>query len=1126
MSGARLTEEQSAPLDVRGASVALSAGAGCGKTTVLTERFVRAVENRSPHTLRSIVALTFTNKAARELRDRVRRRCRERAIREADGPEATRWRAIVRALDAAPIQTIHSFCGSVLRAHAREVGLDPGFRVLEEPVSIALREQALRQTVRRLLSDADADLIELAVDLGLPGILRALGELVNSPHAVVLDRWADRTPEALVEHWETLWDQEFRPRYASDILALVARCRRMLGPVAFGHEKMNERRDRIYEACLELERGFVSPEFLEAIRGSCTIQHTLYHPKKWPSQEYFEDLRAEFDLVKAAIVKRRPLIEAVEEDSLPTARRALQLARMAKQARDAYDRLKRTRGGVDNDDLLKLTQELLRSSPPETIQRLASSVELILVDEFQDTDPVQAEILERLAADGMHDGGVFVVGDYKQSIYRFRGAQPKIFDQYRTRVPQAGRLGLSRNFRSVPGVLDFVNALFASTFTEDGSQLQPGLPLPADSEPAVEFLWAEDPPEEGEKAVTAPDAKERRKQEAKRIARYLKQRIDDGWPVRGRDEQGKMGVRDARPGDVAILLGALSDSAFYEQELANVGLDYHVVGGAGYFSQQEVYDLIHVLTVIEDPFDAVAMAGALRSPFFTLSDEALYSLSRKDIGMLLPGLLAAEELSGLGEADRRKAIRARELLAAWRAIKDSVPVSTLIDRVLDESGYEAAIAAEFLGDRKRANARKLVNMARVFDRQGGFTLADFVERLRSNVRDATREGQAATTDEDNLDIVRIMTIHKSKGLEFPVVVVPDLNRKRDASRSRFALHPELGPIVSPSTLRRADSGDDDDESEPGSLGWALYRWIEQREEDAESLRLLYVATTRARDVLVLSAGIGPSESKTLSPAMKLIDERFDRRFGSCRDADETRTLVRVVNAPPDPDQRGPREPRTSLLELAEMIRRAALKTPKPGMLGEAAPRFVDLHPAAMLPPTARRIDSLLRTVLADSEAFQPGSWDTVLRRAERSQEVAPNRRIRTEVRDRFDAILASPFAAELSRAREIIRATEWTLTYSLSEGSEPIVFGGRVDLLVVMPDASAWIWNFAEAEADPRFERLRLALSARAVGEHTPVRGVSVRFTTTFDVDVVDPLWRADAELPLSLFEGVVYNVT
>ena len=552
---------------------------------------------------------------------------------------------------------------------------------------------------------------------------------------------------------------------------------------------------------------------------------------------------------------------------------------------------------------------------------LADSIELLLVDEFQDTDPVQSAILEHLAGTGYLGGRMFIVGDFKQSIYRFRGAEPKIFQQIRSRFPEAGRLDLTENFRSTAGILDFVNALFQGAFDgEDVPPLLPGRALPrTNDEPAVEFVWATEPkpPLRDEKAkVTVGEA---RRTEARWLARRLRQKLDAGWLVRDRDTHQ---VRPVQPNDVALLFRALTDVGIYESALRDEGLDYYTIGGSAFYVQQEINDVINVLSAIEDPFDGVALAGALRGPFFGLSDNGLYWLATYRQG-LAEGLQQLEEIAALSSIDRERALRARRLLERWRGMKDKVPMAALIDRALDDSGYEASLLAEPLGDRKRANARKLVRMARDFDRQGGFTLAQFVAGLRSELRDPSREEQAATTDETG-DCIRLMSVHRAKGLEFPVVVLPDLNRKSSAEGPCATFDPELGLLVRPSKEREGL----EEASEQESLGWRIYRARERREEEAEALRLFYVATTRARDLLVFSAGVGPAES-VQSPALRRLDARFDRESGACRDAVPQGwgiPRVRVVDPPAEgsPQRARAKDARPSLREAAGIIVEAPL----------------------------------------------------------------------------------------------------------------------------------------------------------------------------------------------------------
>ena len=519
---------------------------------------------------------------------------------------------------------------------------------------------------------------------------------------------------------------------------------------------------------------------------------------------------------------------------------------------------------LDFHDLQDRVLTLLRHGPRSVVQSLRDSISALLVDEFQDTDAVQAEILETLADDQAASGRLFLVGDSKQSIYGFRGAEPRIFQSFRERFPADGQLNLTENFRSVPAILNFVNTLFAETFSGAEHRLRPGgMDVgPLDSEaPAVEFLWTG----RHEKA----DVALRRKVEASVAARMLAIRLKAGWTVR----DPKLGVpREARPGDVAILFRSRSDFPIYEQALAAVGLDYHVVGGSTYFAQQEVIDLMNLLSAIEDPLDALALAGVLRGPFFGVSDEGLYWLANSGAADLVEAFAAAPRLPASLAADDAIAVtRAAETLQRWRGRKDTMPIAELLDRALTESGFEAALMGEFLGGRKRANVRKLVDLARKFDARGSLTLADFVARLRADVKNPPREEQAATSDEAG-QAVRLMTIHQAKGLEFPIVVLADLARQPQPKSDLVTHHPELGLLIRP----RGDA--DGDESATRNFGRDLLAEEEAEAGEAEELRVFYVATTRARDALILAAGRTADET-TKSPAMRLLVSRFNLSTG-------------------------------------------------------------------------------------------------------------------------------------------------------------------------------------------------------------------------------------------------------
>ncbi len=728
---------------------------------------------------------------------------------------------------------------------------------------------------------------------------------------------------------------------------------------------------------------------LSALREAAKVPGGL-KAQHWPSPKVNDECKKVLTFLREAIDKYCECCILDEPTTLYAATHGLRFARLATTARRAYDAAKRARGGLDFDDLLTVARDLLRRDDVEP----PAGVEFILVDEFQDTDPVQAEILRRLAGASFATGKLFVVGDFKQSIYRFRGAEPQIFQELRAEFPEAGRHALTENYRSTTGVIDFVNALFADAFDPEKPRLIPGNDSqPASDVPAVELVWADESTivEDGPKAKR-PGVDERRRVEAQWLARHLRTRLAAGWPIRVR---GTNEIRDAHAGDVAFLFRAMTDLAAYEQALEAEGFDYHVVGGKAFYAQQEVRDLVNVLSIVEDPLDSIALAGALRGPFFALSDEGLFWLHQAGRGELIDGLDALDSAPNLDETDRRRALRARSLLGGWRELKDHSPIAALVDRVLDESGFEAALLGEPLGGRKRANARKLVRLARRFDSRGGFTLAHFVARLRADLRDPPREEQAATTEEEG-ESIRLMSIHQSKGLEFPIVVVPDLNRKSDIVRAGVAFTTALGPLVRPSN---DDPSDHEDDAGSGrSLGWLTYEAIERREDEAEALRLFYVATTRARHDLILSAGARVDE-KPESPAMRLLSERFDRATGVClaplpdgwsaprvaviresppatvasshEDIDEELGVPRIIYQPGlTPPAPGSQRARLTPRAAARAIESTPLRDDPPcPVVPSVSPRYFDLDAARVLSPHAERLDRLTRSILSDRNLF-------------------------------------------------------------------------------------------------------------------------------------------------------------
>ena len=478
----------------------LSAGAGCGKTMVLTERFLSALGEAGGRPLRALVALTFTEKAARELRQRIRARCRAGVV---SGQGAERWWAVLRGLDAAPIGTFHEFCARLLRRHAMQAGVDPEFAILDESIAGSLREEAVRIALRKLLAARDADLIVLASDYGLRQVREALGRLAALRGADSLEEWVQQQPEAIAERWSAVPEERLWPTVRDRAQPMVVRCRRLLEALDSDVTKIRDRRTAVLEALHVLDPGapLCPADRIDELVELLRVQD-LPRAASWPSPDVYEAIKTSFADLRDHVKKHvGPALEWGDPESLiAAAGRSLQFARLALAVRREHERLKRRRRGLDFDDLLVRARDLLRHHPelamPEAAAAGSTAIEFVLVDEFQDTDGIQGEVLRLLSGAAFRTGRLFVVGDMKQSIYRFRGAEPGIFRDWRSEFPAHGRLSLTENFRSVPGIIGFVNALFGDCFrdldpTESPADAQRLHPVRSEDtcQPAVEFLW-------------------------------------------------------------------------------------------------------------------------------------------------------------------------------------------------------------------------------------------------------------------------------------------------------------------------------------------------------------------------------------------------------------------------------------------------------------------------------------------------------------------------------------------------------------------------------------------------------------------------------------------------------------
>ncbi len=835
MNERKPTAEQRAAIEATAAEVMVEAGAGTGKTGVMVDRYCRLVCERgvSPD---AILAFTFTDKAAAELRRRIRAEIERRA--EAGSERA---RELLPRLGSAWVTTIHGFCNRLLSAHPVAVGIDPRFRVLDAAETERAAAEAFDEALEAFLSEAD-DERERTVAAFEIGGLRAI---VIGAHAELRSR-GEAEPR-LPQPPQPDVEGALRAAATAAAAALLE-----LKPGSANHE--------LLERALALLEGSQEPPSLDQIAALRTGS------KAKPIAAYREAIEAALSRVAEAGEGGLAYRHVAELLQLFSARFAL---------------AKQRRAGIDFEDLQLLAARLLEKETGATYRARFSH---LLVDEFQDTNRLQLRLIESLRGPKCQ---LMVVGDELQSIYGFRHADLEVFRRRREQIeasPGGETLPLSGNFRSRPEVIGAVNAIgerLLSGYTPLRVGRAPAEPEPPGEGPAVEMLlsgregWDED--EIRLDPVTDARTPANQLAEARFLAARLRELADQGV------ERGAM----------VVLLRAFTRLDAHEDSLERAGLRPYVVGGRGYWSQQQVADVCALLATIANPLDDQALLGTLASPACGVTPDTLWLL-RAAAGNGRQLWPAIERAAGLGDGEgveegRLAQIPAEELallsefaetLTGLRRRASSLPLAGLIDAAVTETGYDLAVLMRPAGEMRFANVRKLMRLAAEFESAEGRDLRGLLDFLAARA-DADADAQAATAVEGH-DGVRIMTIHSAKGLEFDIVAIPHLSRGLLPSArtplltlGREPEQPRVGM-----QLRRL-----------GARGVNLYAQRElseeaQAREAEEELRLFHVGATRARQRLLLSGVISPSPPSRQSHG-KAVIERIAAAFEIDREHDST-----------------------------------------------------------------------------------------------------------------------------------------------------------------------------------------------------------------------------------------------
>ncbi|HEV2858381.1 MAG TPA: UvrD-helicase domain-containing protein [Solirubrobacterales bacterium] len=907
------TPEQAAAIAVRGKDVLLEAGAGTGKTGVMVDRYCRLVcdSGLSPN---AVLAFTFTDKAAAELRQRIRTELARRAERGSE-----RAAAVLAGIGGAWITTIHGFCNRVLAAHPVAAGVDPGFRVLDAPETARAAREAFDDALVEFLKadegaagpvqgDPAREETVAAYDVeGLRGMIIGIHDELRSRG--IVDPQLPQPPQA---------DPEAAIRRAAEV---GGECIEELRER--GGKRAERERELLEEALGRMERLGAEPD-LEALRAAATGSGA-------------KSLAPYEEALEAAVAR---IAEAGEGGTVYR-----HLAELLRLFSARFEAAKERRAGIDFEDLQILAARLLERA--EIGEHYRSRFRQILVDEFQDSNHLQLRLIEALRGPKTE---LVVVGDELQSIYGFRHADLDVFRRRREEIDRrsdAELMRLSGNFRSRPEVVGAVNLFGEALLGAAYNPLRVGTPPPEEPAPGqgppVELLltaregWDADgielePAIDGATPLNCLA-------EARSVAERLRSLADEGVPR----------------GEMVVLLRAFSHLDAYEDALERAGLRPYVVGGRGYWSQQQVADVCALLAVIANPLDDHALFGALASPACAVAPDTLWLL-RAAAGKRKHVWPAVERAAGAGAAEiadpgRLEAIpeAERELLATFvariaslRARGPRLSLPELIEAAVTETGYDLAVLSRPAGEARFANVRKMARLAAEFEQREGRDLRGFLDFLAARA-ETDAEAQAATAAEGH-DGVRIMTVHNAKGLEFGVVAVPDLSRRLTggARSPLLALGREEQPRVGLRLVRL------------GSPKIDLFDYGALCEESAEreaeeELRLFHVAATRARERLIVSGVVNPKEGKETKG--KPVIERLVETLGVPRDEDSSVPVAAPSPRPGLEAELAPSEipvrvnlPSPERAAELRTLRRAGAATRE---LGEGPPPLVERKPPAV-----------------------------------------------------------------------------------------------------------------------------------------------------------------------------------
>jgi len=843
-------------------NICLCAGAGSGKTSVLVKMYLSLISGESsfndPIPIEQIVAITFTEKAAAEMKRRVREAI-ERKILESE--ERTSWEKRLRSLENSHIKTIHSFCAGILRENPVEAAIDPHFTVLDDYEASGILEQIVHEVVMEGLDGREPMVHKLVYDYGFSGYNQVRG-LKDFLKRVCLQVYSSGLSWDKIDQMKVKNYKRAEELLCSRMCSIKESLKRLMILSTQGAIKKSAKSYSYIEELIRHYHMVMSAREDKLIeRGGALLALENYLKGTWPTvvRDLKKSLQESFSLMREAYYQ---LLSYEHLDGFQ---------QMIKKVTHYYQDWKLDHGAVDFDDLQIKVRDILRSN--RKIRReLKNRFKVIMIDEFQDTNGIQKEIVyylsEGLGGESLiseqdsyqdiitlHPRKLCIVGDPKQSIYLFRGADVSVFfamqSELKGKRAQARGVSFKVNFRSQEGIVEFSNRFFSFIMSGGKESYEVNFNRD-DHQEHQRHLQDEGPRVELIRIKRGESSEQKRKIEASALSRRILEIVQPQSSVtvyeKGENDEEK---RKPYPdfSDIAILFRRFTHIALYERELRRKNIPYYLVKGRGFFGCQEIKDIINFLRYLDGENDDVALVGVLRSPLVGISDETLYWLfkgvkkEKRPLTMVSIREQFIKIKSTISSEDSGKIEIFLNLFNLLRDKKDRLSPAELIEYILRGTHYDSIMLTTFQGEQKVANIKKLIELSRTFTRKKTGLLRDFITYLLKVVAEDAMEPEAQTSLE-NANVVRLMTIHQAKGLEFPIVFLPDIGHSPRRGDDYVLFDDSKGLALK---LYQESQG-----TYESTMVHREITKMHERKEYAESKRLLYVAVTRARDYLVLS----------------------------------------------------------------------------------------------------------------------------------------------------------------------------------------------------------------------------------------------------------------------------------